>query len=92
LDLTDEYQDFYGEVYDITLTLPLILHNLDKIVDIFVKYPFIAPVIDFVSFSCWWFVTFYFMEWLLVMVITTRPHSMFLDTNFLFYCHEVYSF
>ncbi len=38
LDLTDEYQDFYGEIYDISLTLPLILHNLEKIVDIMVKY------------------------------------------------------
>lgn len=38
MDLTDQYQDFYGEVYDISLTLPLILHNLEKIVDILVKY------------------------------------------------------
>ena len=33
MDLTREYQLFYGQIYDISLSLPLILHNLDKIVE-----------------------------------------------------------
>jgi hypothetical protein len=38
MDLTKEYQEFYAEIYEITKSLPLILHNLEKIVDFVVKF------------------------------------------------------
>jgi hypothetical protein len=38
MDLTRDYQRFYAEIYDITQTLPLILHNLTEIVNKIVQY------------------------------------------------------